>query len=110
MVQAMLTKIGARVDFAENGHEVILALKRKKYDLVLLDLHMPMLDGFETYSLIQRNIREGFSYSVPVVAITADAFAKTRETCFEMGMQDFISKPFNMPDFIATVKKWLPRK
>ncbi len=110
VVQAMLTKIGARVDFAENGHEVILALKRKKYDLVLLDLHMPMLDGFETYSLIQRNIREGFSYSVPVVAITADAFAKTRETCFEMGMQDFISKPFNMPDFIATVKKWLPRK
>ncbi len=110
VVKAMLTKISANVDFAENGHEVILALKRKKYDLVLLDLHMPMLDGFETYSLIQRNIREGFCYSVPVVAITADAFTKTRETCFEMGMQDFISKPFNMPDFLATVKKWLPEK
>lgn len=110
VVQAMLAKIGARVDFAENGHEIILALKRKKYDLVLLDLHMPMLDGFETYSLIQRNIREGFCYSVPVVVITADAFAKTRETCFEMGMQDFISKPFNMPDFLATVKKWLPER
>ncbi len=110
VVQAMLAKISARVDFAENGHEIILALKRKKYDLVLLDLHMPMLDGFETYSLIQRNIREGFCYSVPVVVITADAFSKTRETCFEMGMQDFISKPFNMPDFLATVKKWLPEK
>lgn len=110
VIQAMLAKTGARVDFAENGHEVILALKRKKYDLVLLDLHMPMLDGFETYGLIQRNIREGFCYSVPVVAITADAFATTREKCFELGMQDFISKPFNMTDFLATVKKWLPER
>jgi len=107
VVKAMLNKINIAVDVVSNGHEAILALASRKYDILLLDLQMPLLDGFETIRLIRNNIKGNFDRSIPVVAVTADAFQETREACLKAGMNDCLIKPFKMHDLNQIVKKWL---
>ncbi|OGK09567.1 MAG: hypothetical protein A2W80_15770 [Candidatus Riflebacteria bacterium GWC2_50_8] len=110
VVKAMLNKMGMQVDVVANGHEAILALASRKYDILLLDLQMPLLDGFETIRLVRGNVNANFDRSIPVVAVTADAFPETRETCLKAGMNDCLIKPFKMHDLDQIVKKWLTVK
>ncbi len=83
-----LWKIDA--DVSGNGKEAIASLRRRSYDLVLMDIEMPEMNGFETV----RYMREVMKLDVPVIAVTANTAHEDRQAAMDCGMQDFITKPF----------------
>lgn len=101
----MLEDIGAQVDCAANGEEAVQYAQRKFYDLVLMDVQMPRLDGLSA----TRQIRAlpGWQ-TIPILAMTANAFAEDQEASRQAGMDDHISKPVNPAQFFATLLKCLP--
>jgi signal transduction histidine kinase/ActR/RegA family two-component response regulator len=111
VAQKMLEKLGASYDVAANG---LLALERlacAHYDLVLMDLQMPEMDGFEA----TRHLRADPSFNcensqVPVVALTAHATNDHRTRCFEAGLNEFLTKPLRLDDLRRVFQKWLPQR
>ncbi|MCA9537534.1 MAG: response regulator [Myxococcales bacterium] len=101
----MLEMLGQEVDLAEGGRAAIGAMERSRYHLVLMDCHMPDLDGFET----TRRIRAagGWRGRVPIIALTADAVVGTREACAEAGMNDYLSKPISLARLATMLEEWL---
>jgi len=97
----LLERLGYRADVAADGHEAIAALRRQPYDVVLMDVQMPGMDGFET----TRRIREAMPPpSRPyIVALTAYALEHDRERCLAAGMDDYIAKPVRIEDVMATL-------
>jgi CheY-like chemotaxis protein len=90
----MLKRLGYRADIAVNGIEVIQALERRPYDIVLMDVKMPEMDGLQA----SRIIRELWPQGPKIVAITAYALQGDRERCLEAGMDGYISKPAKMEE------------
>ena len=87
---ALLTSMGHHPRFAENGEQACLEIQKKPPDLVLMDLHMPIMDGFQA----TQQVRQWPQFAeVPIVALTADVFAETRQRASDVGMNAFISKP-----------------
>jgi len=99
----LLDEAGLTVDMAVNGKEAVEAVKNRDYDLVLMDIQMSEMDGYEAARTI-RNARN----SVPIVALTAKAMAGERELCLAAGMDDFVSKPFVPEDLYGVVARWIP--
>ncbi len=97
----LLRRWNAKVDVAENGLIAIDNVKAKDYDIVLMDIQMPGMDGFTA----TRHIRT-FNTALPIIALTASATGNVKERCRENGMNDFISKPFNPGDFYQRIKKY----
>ncbi|MGZ3767483.1 MAG: response regulator, partial [Mucilaginibacter sp.] len=91
-----------RVDVAENGQLAVDSLMQKEYDLVLMDLQMPIMDGYTATV----KIRE-FNKKTPVIALTASATSNVREKVILAGMQDYITKPFNPDHLLQKLKKYL---
>jgi CheY-like chemotaxis protein len=83
------------------------ALARKRYDLVLMDCMMPVMDGYEATSILRAREAEAGQERVPVIALTASAIAGDRERCRQAGMDDYLSKPFQVDDFTAIVQRYL---
>ena len=104
VVMAILKKKGYRIDVANDGREALEKLNAEKYDLVLMDVQMPLLDGLETTRLIRR---DGRWDRLPVIAMTAHAMNGDRERCLQSGMNAYISKPVQPAHLIATVKRHL---
>ena len=100
-----LKSLGFEVDAVGDGAEVLKALEQNNYDLVLMDCQMPHLDGYETTRRIRR--REPPTEHVPIIAVTAHAFAEDREKCLAAGMDDYLSKPFRERDLVALLARWL---
>lgn len=105
---AILGKLGVTVDAVESGEEAVEALCRNNYDLVLMDVQMPELDGMEATRLIRSGQGGVLNPDVPIIAITAHALSGDRQLCIDVGMNDYISKPFKKEILIAKVRKWLP--
>ncbi|MBF0587168.1 response regulator [Prosthecochloris sp. N3] len=107
VAQAMLEKMGYRSELAENGKEALEALQRKTFALVLMDLQMPVMDGFEA----TRHIREGKGNTansrIPVIAMTANATREDRQRCIESGMDDYLSKPVQRQVLQDMLDRWL---
>jgi CheY-like chemotaxis protein len=94
------------VDQARNGMEAVEMSRRKSYDLILMDMQMPVMDGPEAARQIRRTLGQ---QAVPILAMTANTSEEARECCLEAGMNDFLSKPVRPEIFYATLLKWLER-
>jgi signal transduction histidine kinase/ActR/RegA family two-component response regulator len=104
----MLVKLGCQADLAQHGREAIDRLGSVRYDLVLMDCQMPEMDGYEATRIIRDTRSTVLDHAVPVVAMTANAFAEDRERCLAAGMNDFLSKPVNRQTLATMLAKWIP--
>ena len=107
---AMLRRMGCEVDVASNGRECLLALERARYDLVFMDCHMPVMDGFAATAAIRALELRQVRGRQAIVALTADALVGDSERCLAAGMDDYLSKPFGLADLRAVLERWLPRR
>ncbi|MEP7244300.1 MAG: ATP-binding protein, partial [Gammaproteobacteria bacterium] len=106
----MLTRMGHAVDVAEHGRDALERLSCIPYDLVLMDCQMPQMDGFEATRAIRNLASSVLDHDVPIIAMTANAFAEDRERCLDAGMNDFLAKPVERRVLEAMVEKWLPAR
>ena len=95
---ALLAKLGYRADVVGNGREALTALEQERYDVVLMDVQMPELDGLDTTRRIHERWPAG--ERPRVVAMTANAMQEDREACFAAGMDDYVAKPIR-PEALA---------
>ncbi len=103
----LLSGMSLQIDTAENGLIAVNKVKNKQYDLVLMDLQMPVMGGLEATQLIRvQHTKE----QLPILAMTANVFADDRLECVETGMNGFIAKPVDPENLYSTVIKWLPEK
>jgi hypothetical protein len=105
VARAMLTKLGATVDVVENGAEAVAAVTRAPYDVVLMDMQMPEMDGVEA----TRTIRASASptSAIPIVALTANAFESDVQACLAAGMNGHVRKPFRKEDLAIAIAEAL---
>ncbi|MBB3139272.1 response regulator [Halomonas organivorans] len=96
----LLRQRGHAVVLAENGREAVDTVAREAFDVVLMDIHMPVMDGLEAARAIR-----GAGYRLPIVAMTASATREDRERCLAAGMDDFVSKPFRAAELYAAVER-----
>jgi signal transduction histidine kinase/ActR/RegA family two-component response regulator len=108
VVAAMLKKMGCIVDVVDDGDAACEAASRNRYDLILMDCHMPGTDGFEATRRIRAE-PQGRGSRTPIVAITADALAGDRERCLDAGMDDYMTKPVSAAQLAASVRRWTGR-
>jgi CheY-like chemotaxis protein len=99
----MLKELGHSVDVANNGVEVVAAHKAKQYDVILMDIQMPEMDGLEAAKLIRE--REGKNKHTPIIALTAFALQGDREKFISMGMDEYVSKPMKIEELIRVIDK-----
>lgn len=100
----LLQVIGLAVDTAENGQQAIAMAEAKAYDLILMDVQMPILDGLEATRAIRA--LPGWSHR-PILAMSASAFTEERQACLDAGMNDFVAKPVEPQALYATLQRWL---
>jgi len=100
-----LENAGAVVSTAANGEEALALLRETRFDCVLMDAQMPVMDGFEA---VRRIRADPATATVPVIAMTANAAGEDRKRCLAAGMDDFLSKPFQYHTLMFTLAKWLP--
>ena len=105
----ILDKFGLKADAVANGSEVLDALAAIPYDLVLMDVQMPEMDGFKATQQIRDRTSGALNPGIPVIAMTAHAMAGDREKCLAAGMNDYVSKPIAPDDLARTLKQWLPK-
>jgi PAS domain S-box-containing protein len=103
VASAMLRKRGHEVDIVGNGVEAVDAARKKSYDVVLMDLQMPEMDGMRATAEIRKIPRER---PIPIIAVTANALSGERERCLAAGMDDYLAKPFKPTDLFAVVEGW----
>ena len=101
----LLEAVGLRVVIAENGEEGLQMLEKEPFDLVLMDMQMPVLDGLGATRQIRARAEWG---KLPIVAMTANAFPEDRNTCLAAGMNDFVAKPVEPEALYACLNAWLP--
>ena len=100
---------GYRVSVANNGKEALEACARGAFDLILMDCHMPEMDGFEATMELRRREQASGAKRVPIVALTANAMAQDREECLNAGMDDHVAKPFSMQTMQEMLDRWMPQ-
>jgi signal transduction histidine kinase/DNA-binding response OmpR family regulator len=103
VAKGILEQAGAVVAVAENGQTALDLLRAQRYDLVLMDVQMPVMDGFTATRLI----RDELALTLPVIAMTAGVMASEREQCIAAGMDDFIAKPIDVEQMFATMQRHL---
>ncbi|MEE9369502.1 MAG: response regulator [Pontiella sp.] len=101
VASALLVKAGCLVDAVGNGRDAVLQIRKKEYDVVLMDCEMPVMDGFETTKKI-RSMREPLC-RIPIIALTANAMKDDHKKCIDGGMNDYISKPINREKLIKLI-------
>jgi len=100
----ILEKKDYKVDTADNGALALEALKNKEYDIVLMDIQMPEMDGLEATRQIRKNLDQG--RRLPIIAMTANALKGDREKCIDAGMDDYVSKPVRPAELFKTLENW----
>ena len=102
-IEHHLRKEGFKTEISENGREAIIVLEREEIDLVLVDIHMPYMNGMELIN----HIRNEMKNKVPIVVLTRVGLEKTAQEAFSLGADDYITKPFNPKDLTIRLKRLL---
>jgi signal transduction histidine kinase/CheY-like chemotaxis protein len=105
VVQAILAKRGHSVRLANNGREALEKIVLEPFDVVLMDVQMPTIDGYQATATI-RNMEEAALARIPIIAMTAHAMKGDADRCLEVGMNDYISKPIDSKRLVQLVEKW----
>ena len=103
LIKAILDKESIQYELAENGQEVLDKLKKTTFDLILMDIQMPIMDGVSATIEIRNNMQS----SIPIIALTANASVSDEMKYKEVGMNDHLSKPFKREDLFNKIKKQL---
>ena len=103
-VVVLLQKFGVTVDLAENGKDALRKVSQEAFDAVLMDCHMPEMDGFEATSEIRRSGNE-----IPIIALTANAMKGDAEKCLASGMNAYMSKPVDLAKLALELNRWTSR-
>ncbi|MEO5359629.1 MAG: response regulator [Nitrospirota bacterium] len=102
----ILEKKGYRVDVASNGKEAVEALRKQPFDIILMDVQMPEMDGFEATKYIRSAVDSKIDTNIPIVAMTAHAMVGYKEICLEKGMTDYITKPLKASTLYEIVEQY----
>src|SRR5450432_4130219 len=105
----MLEKLGCDVAIADNGEEALARCNQSRFDLVLMDCQMPVLDGFLATEELRRRERARGTARIPIIALTANAMKGDRDHCLASGMDDYLAKPIVRDDLIAALLRWRPK-
>jgi two-component system sensor histidine kinase/response regulator len=108
VASAMLEQLGCQAELVANGQQAIEAVACSRYALILMDCHMPVLDGFAATAAIRRQEQASGLPPVPIIALTANVVKGFREQCLAAGMDDYLSKPFEQAQLRALLAQWLP--
>jgi signal transduction histidine kinase/DNA-binding response OmpR family regulator len=109
LAKRLLEKWGHFVAVAENGHEVLAALEKQSFDLILMDIQMPEMGGFEATGVIRENEKLTGAH-IPIIAMTAHAMKGDRERCLTAGMDDYVSKPIRFRELMQALEQSLPSR
>ena len=109
LIHEILTRRGHAVELESNGEEVLARLAKDRFDVVLMDVQMPQMDGFEATRRI-RLLQQGQGRHIPVVAMTAHALPDDRDRCLAAGMDDYVAKPIRVRTLMATIASVLGRQ
>lgn len=109
LIRDILELMECEVDIAEDGLETLKMYTKKEYDLILMDVQMPNLDGYDTTKEIRK--REGQTNKrIPIIALTASALAEDSKKCLEAGMDAYLTKPLDIEKLEQTLKKYIATK
>lgn len=103
----VLKKLGCDVEVASNGRAAVEAFEARQFDIILMDLQMPEMDGYEATRILRS---KETATRIPIIAQTAHAFAEDRRRCMEVGMDDFVSKPIAMSELLRTLARFSPSR
>lgn len=103
LAKTVIEQFGFNLDIVENGRLGVEAVQKKQYDLIIMDLQMPEMDGYEA----TRNIRKQLNSTIPIMAMTAHSLVGEREKCMEVGMNDYIPKPFRQQELLEKITRLL---
>jgi len=101
-----LERCGCRAEVVADGRAALQALSTQRYDAVLMDCHMPTIDGYQATALLRQ--RETPTEHTPVIAMTAGALGADRERCRAAGMDDYLSKPMQHEALTQALQRWIP--
>jgi CheY-like chemotaxis protein/anti-sigma regulatory factor (Ser/Thr protein kinase) len=107
VAQRLLERLGHQVQLATDGAQAVERACQRRFDVIFMDCHMPVMDGIEATRRIRADER---GRRTPIVALTADALSRDRERCLAAGMDDFLTKPVGSQQLAATVERWTGRR
>jgi CheY-like chemotaxis protein len=102
LIKTILQKEGFEVDIADNGKLAVEALEKADYHIVLMDLMMPEMNGYEA-SIAIRNLSNPIKSAIPIIAVSADVTKDVKDKCLEAGMNDYVSKPYDAHHLIEKI-------
>lgn len=106
IIKEMLSYMNISVDVAKNGKDALTLFEKNDYDIIFVDIQMPLMDGFEMTS----HIRKSNKKQPVIIAITAKAMKGDKENCLEAGMDDYLPKPIDINSLEKMIKKYFPDK
>ena len=102
LIRSLLDKYGLNVEIVDNGQDAVNSVEAGEFDLIFMDLQMPVMGGLKAAELIKSK-----SKKIPIIALTANALKGDREKCLKAGCDDYLPKPIDRPDLIDLLKKYL---
>ena len=103
LISIFINKTGAQLDIVSDGKQAVDAALSNEYDLILMDMQMPVMDGIEAIKILKER-----GYSKPIIALTANVLKKEKDECYESGCNGFVAKPIDKKEFYDALEKFLP--
>ena len=110
LAEAILTKLGCKIRIASNGVDAVSLFKEGGFDIVLMDCHMPQMDGYQATGAIRALEAGSGRARIPIIAVTANVMQGERDRCLAAGMDDYVSKPFRQADIASAMTRWVGDK